>query len=193
MALALLQELKNAMKNGEHMDTIRCIISNYDTNYEENAMGSMPPMRTGLEFVDTPSESTAMEFAKDSMIKLDSIETTTFGKLKEVDPNGVDAHDGGAKLDAGKNQLGSILGDFSNALMAVGEVGTLGAQKYSLGGWKKVPEGERRYTDAMLRHFFKETHSLYDEELPVLHAAQVAWNALARLEFILKELEDEAE
>ncbi len=177
MPNTLIRELDRALvscqSNEEFYDTVRCIIDKYNTQYEEdNVMGSMPPVRTGLEFVDDP------------------IEMKTFGKLKELDPNGVDAHAGGAKLDAGKNQLGSILGGFSNALMAVGEVGSLGAQKYSLGGWTLVPEGKRRYTDAMLRHFFKEnTDGLYDNDLPVLHAAQVAWNALARLEFILKELE----
>jgi hypothetical protein len=43
----------------------------------------------------------------------------------------------------------------------------------------------------MLRHVFEETYSAYDKDLPVLHAAQVAWNALARLELILREEEDE--
>jgi len=183
MAKTLLSELKLCVKEcgtnkTAFFDEAHCIID----QYEEICMGKMPPMSEDFEDALGCKEST--------QVKVDSIEMQTFGKLKEVDPNGVDAHDGGAKLDAGKNQLGSILGDFSNALMAVGEVGTRGAQKYSLGGWKEVPEGKRRYTDAMLRHFCKESNSLYDEELPVLHAAQVAWNALARLEFILKELQE---
>jgi len=169
MSKTLLSELKKCEEDcgtnkTAFYDEIRCIIDEYDEEYD---MANMPPINSEFNKVQEPE------------------------KLKEVDPNGIGAHDGGAKLDAGKNQLGSILGDFSNALMAVGEVGSLGAQKYSLGGWKLVPEGQRRYTDAMLRHFFKESTSSYDDELPVLHAAQVAWNALARLEFILRGLEDE--
>ena len=105
----------------------------------------------------------------------------------ETDPSGKDAHDAGAKLDAGKIMAGSILLQFAKALEEVAEVGTCGANKYSLGGWKSVDEGERRYTDAMLRHLFKEeTEGLMDSDLPVKHAAQVAWNALARLHFIIE-------
>jgi hypothetical protein len=45
----------------------------------------------------------------------------------------------------------------------------------------------------MLRHYLAENTSKMDSELPVLHAAQVAWNALARLEFMVKEYEDSVE
>ena len=107
--------------------------------------------------------------------------------MKEVDPNGVGQHDGGAKLDSGKNRLSLILGGFAQALWAVGEVGTLGAAKYSDSGWETVSNGEQRYTDAMMRHLFKElSGEPIDPELQCLHAAQVAWNALARLELILR-------
>lgn len=105
----------------------------------------------------------------------------------EKDPNGVDQHAAGAKLDAGKNRLGLVLGGFSKALWAVGEVGTAGANKYSDNGWVEVPNGQARYTDAMLRHQFKElSGEKIDPDLGVLHAAQVAWNALARLELMLR-------
>jgi hypothetical protein len=39
----------------------------------------------------------------------------------------------------------------------------------------------------------QENYEEYDSDLPVLHAAQVAWNALARLELILREKEKEDE
>lgn len=108
----------------------------------------------------------------------------------ERDPNGLDQHAPGAKLDQGKNRLGLVLLAFSRALQEVGEVGTYGANKYSDNGWKFVTDGEARYTDAMLRHLFAETHELLDKETDLLHAAQVAWNALARLELKLMELEE---
>jgi hypothetical protein len=87
----------------------------------------------------------------------------------ETDPNGLDAH-----------------------------VGTKGSIKYTRFGFLEVDDGKARYTDAMFRHWFKEcTGEEYDmiddhgkpgtEEL---HAACVAWNALARLEFILMEKEN---
>jgi hypothetical protein len=75
---------------------------------------------------------------------------------------------------------------FGRALTAVGEVGTLGAKKYTRGGWLEVPDGVNRYTAAMLRHLFAEDREENDQELGVPHAAQVAWNALARLELMLQ-------
>ncbi len=107
----------------------------------------------------------------------------TFG---ELDPNGKDAHEPGSKLDAGKNRLGLVLGGFSKALQEVGKVGTFGANKYTDNGWLEVPNGQERYTDAMLRHYFKEVSGEEkDEDSSILHAAHLAWNALARLELAL--------
>ena len=106
----------------------------------------------------------------------------------EADPLGIDAHDAGAKLDKGKPRLGLVLGDFSNALEQVGRVGTYGATKYSDHGWKSVSDGQARYTDAMLRHLFTELGGeVFDPDTGLYHAAQTAWNALARLEILLKE------
>jgi len=108
-------------------------------------------------------------------------------EVKEVDPYLKDQHEPGAKLDAGKNRLGLVLLGFPRALQAVSEVGTYGAKKYTEGGWEKVPNGQQRYTDALLRHLLKEaTGEELDPETEFLHAAHTAWNALARLELILR-------
>lgn len=108
----------------------------------------------------------------------------------EKDPHGKSAHETGAKLDHGKTRLGLVLGGFPRALQAVGEVGTFGAKKYTDRGWLDVPNGQQRYTDAMLRHLMQEFKGeLIDPETNLIHAAQTAWNALARLELLLKELE----
>lgn len=108
----------------------------------------------------------------------------------ESDPNGLDPHAPGAKLDAGKNRLGLVLGGFARALEEVGKVGTYGANKYSDNGWKKVEKGAARYDDAMLRHWFKRTAGeAIDSETGLLHQAQVAWNALAVLEAMLEEFD----
>lgn len=106
--------------------------------------------------------------------------------MNEMDPTGRDQHEPGAKLDAGKNRLGLVLGAFALALEEVGKVGTYGANKYTANGWLAVPDGEARYTDAMLRHYLKEAQGeLCDKDTEILHAAQLAWNALARLNLIL--------
>ena len=108
--------------------------------------------------------------------------------MAERDPLGLDPHAPGAKLDAGKTRVGLVLGGFANALEQVARVGTFGANKYSDDGWLFVPEGKVRYTDAMLRHFLAECQGeVYDQDSGLLHAAQTAWNALARLELMLRE------
>lgn len=117
----------------------------------------------------------------------DTHEMLTFHP-READPNGYEANKPGAKLDAGKNRLGLVLGGFSRALQEVGEVGTVGAEKYTDNGWISVPNGIDRYTDAMYRHLFAESNGeLVDEQTGLHHAAHAAWNALARLDLILRQ------
>jgi len=109
-------------------------------------------------------------------------------KAKESDPHGTDPHSPGAKLDAGKNRLGLVLGGFARALEQVGLVGTGGAVTYSDNGWKKVPDGIARYEDAMLRHWNAIKKGVdVDPKTGMLHQAHLAWNALAVLELMLRE------
>jgi len=97
-------------------------------------------------------------------------------------------HESGAKLDADKNRLGLVLGGFANALQQVGEIGTAGAIKYSPDGWKTVPNGLERYTDAMLRHLMSYlSGELIDPESQQQHLEHCCWNVLAMLELTLKE------
>lgn len=109
----------------------------------------------------------------------------------EYDPNGLRPSDPGAKLDAGKVMAG-VLADFPRALKEVAAVGTFGAKKYSRGGWQSVPNGVERYTDAFWRHLLEEGIDPVDTDSGLLHAAHVAWNALARLELMIRELEQES-
>ena len=97
----------------------------------------------------------------------------------EKDPSGKSPNEPGAKLDHGKNKAGGL------ALLAVSEVGTFGANKYSRGGWRSVENG----TDAMWRHLLKEQHEPVDKDSNLDHAAHMAWNALARLELIIAQPE----
>ena len=105
---------------------------------------------------------------------------------KEKDPTGKSQHEAGAKLDDGKI-MGGLLSDFSLALMAVAEVGTFGAKKYTRGGWQTVPDGVTRYKDALWRHLLEEKHEDVDTQSGFKHEAHLAWNALARLELMLRE------
>ena len=110
-------------------------------------------------------------------------------KLSLMSPSGrtpePSQHEPGAKLDQGKI-LAAVLGDFSRALTAVAEVGTMGAKKYTRGGWQSVDNGIERYTDALWRHLLKERQTPLDDESGLKHAAHMAWNALARLELEIR-------
>ena len=118
--------------------------------------------------------------------RLDAVTAAPSLLAGESDPNGKAQHETGAKLDAGKPRLGLVLGAFANALVEVGKVGTYGAQKYTDNGWLDVPKGKARYTDALLRHVLAETNETHDPDTLLLHAAHAAWNALARLELVLR-------
>lgn len=105
----------------------------------------------------------------------------------EKDPNGKSPHEGGAKLDDGKCLASSgLIEYFPNALRAVAEVSTFGAKKYTLGGWKTVPDGQKRYRDAKVRHQLKRaTGESLDQDSGLLHLSHEAWNVLAELELCL--------
>jgi len=108
----------------------------------------------------------------------------------ESDPLGRNPHAPGAKLDAGKRRDGLVLLAFSRALAEVSKVGTYGAQKYTDNGWIEVPNGVARYTDALFRHMLAEGRGeKQDADTKLLHAAHAAWNSLARLDLMLRELE----
>src|SRR5690606_34954678 len=82
--------------------------------------------------------------------------TKELAQRTERDPNGIDPHSAGAKLDAGKVEPELIQRGFARALLAVADVGTYGATKYTRDGWQDVPAGVRRYTHAMSRHLSGE-------------------------------------
>ena len=109
----------------------------------------------------------------------------------EKDPNGLDSKTPGAKLDAGKSPvMQGCLQYFPRALLEVAKVSLKGAKKYSWKGWEHVVDGPTRYGNALSRHILAEAiEGPYDSDTKELHAAQVAWNALARLELILRESE----
>lgn len=109
----------------------------------------------------------------------------------ESDPHGTPQHAPGAKLDAGKLRAGLVLGGFARALREVSAVGTYGANKYTPNGWMHVPNGVERYTDAMHRHLLAEaTGEARDPDTEILHAAHAAWNALARLDLMIRKSEE---
>lgn len=93
--------------------------------------------------------------------------------------------DFGIKHDAGKPLvLLGFLQQFPRAIEEVARVSEYGATKYSWNGWQSVSGGIGRYGEALARHML---HPGNNPESNMLHAAHAAWNAMARLELILRE------
>lgn len=103
---------------------------------------------------------------------------------------------GAMKLDAGKTPvMRGLFQYFPRALKKVAGVSDYGFQKYGeWGGWKSVSDALNRYNDAFGRHVLDEAvDGRLDPESGHLHAAHLAWNALARLELMLIEQEGKAQ
>lgn len=106
------------------------------------------------------------------------------------------AKEPGKKFDNGKPPVFmGVLQYFPRALKAVAEVSAYGAKKYDLDladkNWMTVENGYARYSNALTRHVVEEGIDMYDAESGLLHAQMVAWNALARLELLMIEFEDQ--
>ena len=87
--------------------------------------------------------------------------------------------------DITKIPLGALILDFAQALQAVAKVKRFGLKKHPANSWKQ--ESVEADTDAMLRHFVAESYEAIDPESDLLHAAHLAWRALARLQKLLQQ------
>jgi hypothetical protein len=107
----------------------------------------------------------------------------------EKDPHGRNPKEPGAKLDYGKSPVRrGLLEYFPRACLAIADVSAFGAQKYAWKSWETVPDGIDRYGDAEVRHICKAAiEGPTDPDSQLLHATHEAWNAMARLEMILRE------
>lgn len=140
----------------------------------ENAPQLTPDER---KYLDAPTSEFAKNFSSTAS--------------NESDPTGRAPSTPGAKLDAGKAPvLRGVLQYFPRAILAVAEVSAHGASKYTWNGWETVPDGIPRYGDALVRHLIKEAiEGPADKDSHLTHMAHEAWNALARLELMLREKE----
>lgn len=93
------------------------------------------------------------------------------------------------KYDAGKAQPSYVLEYFPRSILALAWVCEYGGRKYTRAGALSVENGIERYTDAHDRHRLLEyIEGQYDDgDSGLPHAAQVAWNALIRLELMLRD------
>lgn len=113
--------------------------------------------------------------------------TNEFLKKEGIQGNTEEHHEEGIKYDDSKPRVAEFIIDFEDAILATTKAWEFGVKKYGKSNWKQLKDGTIRYTNALLRHLLKEPHNLYDEETNLLHATHIAFNALARLHFILEE------
>lgn len=94
----------------------------------------------------------------------------------------------GKKYDAGKPMIGTIIRIFPRALSVIGAVIEYGTHKYpDPDNWSKNEHITERYTESIMRHLAKFFMGKFnDEESGLPHLAHVAWNALAILEYEMR-------
>jgi hypothetical protein len=85
---------------------------------------------------------------------------------------------GGMKFDGGKPKMDLVFDGVPNALLALGEVLTFGAQKYEAHSWRGVPDGKARYKAALIRHLIAHAKGeKLDPESGLPHLAHALCNA----------------
>ena len=99
---------------------------------------------------------------------------------------------GAIKYDGGKAPIfRGAISYFPRAIESVAAVSLFGATKYAWKGWENVDDGYNRYSDAMVRHLaYEGKGEVLDPDSGLLHASHAAWNALARLELLIREREN---
>jgi hypothetical protein len=89
----------------------------------------------------------------------------------------------GLRFNTGKSRVDLIPGD---ALLSLGEVFRVGAEKYSERNWEKGMSWNTMLA-SMLRHtFLFMSGQDRDAETGLLHTQHIAWNALALLTYQLR-------
>lgn len=100
----------------------------------------------------------------------------------------------GVKLEYGKPNLGIVITkQFPNAIKALAQCSEYGHLKYAETdkdwlNFKRIENPVESYTNAMFRHVIEETNFVCDNESGLPHIFHTAWNAMARLEVYLDDL-----
>ncbi len=85
----------------------------------------------------------------------------------------------GVKYDTGKADMGLLFVEVPYALEETSKALQMGSEKYGVGNWLKVENGEERYLSALIRHLtaYHQGEKL-DKESGLSHLAHAAVNAL---------------
>jgi hypothetical protein len=142
------------------LDAHRCVHSGltYDVKYAMHICPLLdrPEPIGDDDVVVTADQMAPMHVGLDDMGK-------RLQEALEADPNGTNAHTPGAKLDSGKPRWDLLP---LEVIEGVVRVMSVGAAKYSPDGWKSVPDGDKRYFSAMMRHWMKMQAGEYLDDGP---------------------------
>lgn len=98
----------------------------------------------------------------------------------------------GMRFVAGKSPVWQgFINYFPDAMREVAKVSEFGAKKYDWNNWQQLDNGYTNCTNSLARHLCNEAEKGMfglDDESELLEAAHSAWNAMARLQFVCKEL-----
>jgi hypothetical protein len=140
----------------------------------------------GMVLVDDPDSGCLLANYEDT-VTVDGV-TRIKPNTRLVDLSAPVVPTEGAKHDAGKPRMELLP---MVELREVAEVLTFGAGKYEDDNWKKVPDGAKRYTGALLRHLSAwQSGEKLDSESGMPHLAHVTCNALF-LQWFEKEKREE--
>lgn len=92
----------------------------------------------------------------------------------------------------GKVRMDLVMQDMPRAIEALARVMTwaLDSKGYKESDWLHVPDAINKYSGGMHRHDNKEKRGQeFDDESGLEHAIHTAWNAMARVELILRKKE----
>lgn len=99
----------------------------------------------------------------------------------------VPAPAGGLKFDGGKLLFRPLTRGLAYPMRLVAAVLSYGAQKYAEDSWQEVPDGARRYENALDRHLNEwKAGEDFDKESGLLHLGHIACNALFLCWFEMK-------
>lgn len=113
-------------------------------------------------------------FSEEYLEGIPEVDTATNDEY--VDPDGLDAHEPGCKLDAGKKRWDLCPWEEIEGMV---DILTFGANKYTDNGWKSVKNARARYMAALIRHWRQiESGETHDQESGEPHWKHMLCNAV---------------
>ena len=164
----------------KHWECTFCKTTGTDNVYQ----GTLPEFTATMKALVQEASGVVSHIPNSIKTAMDMATTmaeSQLGKFKSTYERLVDEPAIGPKYDTGKLQY-SLIPPIATRSLA--QVLTFGAEKYAPNSWQRVPDGERRYTDALYRHLeqYRMGEST-DAESGLSHLAHAITNIAFLLHF----------